>query len=256
MFCHRSLISWQTAIFVMPRWPNIWRSLSVVWVDRPTCSPSILINHLTLIFCGNVRIRMLDLETTHMLLVRYAQLFGGRAAFVHGWICDACCPNGDGPLLGRWIAIGVAVRGLRVLLQWRELELFGEILRRKFVLGNLWVCFELFPFVGVLLLFVENFQNTIFVFLTQFLHEHLGLMRIIDYNLVQDEFPQDFFIECVILKFEIKVFDWTWFDNLIIVQWVIEVFQEGVAEDLLGCESFSWIIGHQFFDDSNTHLNC
>lgn len=66
------------------------------------------------------------------------------------------------------------------------------------------------------------------------------------YYLVEDELLDDFLINGVLFKLKVVVVDGLTFDDLVIIFWVIQLFQEWMLEDLLCGEPFLGVESEEF----------
>ena len=53
-----------------------------------------------------------------------------------------------------------------------------------------------------------------------------SLLRVGHNNLIKDELPNYVLVDGVLLKFEVVVFHWFAFNDLIIILWIVELLEE------------------------------
>lgn len=81
--------------------------------------------------------------------------------------------------------------------------------------------------------------------LTQLPIESTSLLGVGHDDLIEQEFPDDVLVDRVLLELKVVIVDRLTLNNLVIVGWVIQLFEERMLKDLSGSESFSRIVGEQ-----------
>ena len=89
------------------------------------------------------------------------------------------------------------------------------------------------------------------MFLSELAVDFSSLLRIGHDDLVDYELLDNILINCVLFELKVIVSYRLTFDNLVIVEGIIELLQEWMLEYLFGSKSFLWIVGHKLADEIN-----
>jgi len=83
-----------------------------------------------------------------------------------------------------------------------------------------------------------------------------SLLRISHDDLIKKELSKDVFTESILLEFEVIEFDFLSFNNLIIIDGIIDILEEWVLKYLSGSKSFRWIPLHELADKVKCCIRC
>lgn len=116
---------------------------------------------------------------------------------------------------------------------------------------SLWGCFLsrlclffFFVLFGLILAFINEFEDTFFVFLSELAVDFSSLLRIGHNNLIDNELLNNILVNGILFELKVIVSYWLTFDDLVIVEGIIELLQEWVLKYLFSSESFLGIVGH------------
>ena len=78
-----------------------------------------------------------------------------------------------------------------------------------------------------------------------------------DYDWCHQDSPSAYVtVDSILLKLEVIVVNWLALDYLIIIFWIVELFQEWMLQDLLSSEPLLWVISEELLHQVNCLRRC
>jgi len=201
-----------------------WLALSVTHLRRTVVlGRSTITNLVSVVIFG---LRCVDCEAfTHTARIKRFLRFFGWALRIILW---SCC------WIGRWVSS-------HWYLCW--------YLRRTLT-GSHWhvgwfLVFGLCCVLLTILPLIDLLKNAVLVHFLEFSIETASLWGVGHYDFVEDELLNNILIDSVLLKLKVIIIDGLTFNDLVIIIWVEQLFQEWMLENLLCGESLLWVISEQ-----------